>query len=254
MEPKALKLTVPNPCHENWERMQPNERGRYCTNCNKTVIDFSLFTDKQIIEFFTNAATAVCGRFNSYQLNRELACVEPRNHFLYKLLFGTALTLGIAGSASANSLVNMKPLVKQYGLKSEKQNDEPPISGSDSTNYVKGKVIDKETKQPLPFAAVVLLNNKVPVGGAQTDISGQFAIEIPLNLIGKKLKLETVYVGYTGDTIEIKSNIIPLTVELKCTAMILGGPMFISVPIRRDNPSDPFINADKQVIKGDDLH
>src|SRR6185312_17144105 len=242
---KIFKIAIPKPCQENWENMTPNEKGRHCANCNKTVIDFSLFTDKQLIEFFNNAVGSVCGRFHSYQLNRELVYIEPRNHFLYKLLFGTALTLGIAGSASANSLQNMKPLMEHYGLKNENNREENPVAGGDSTNYVKGKMIDKRNKEPLPFGEVMLLHNKTIIGTAFTDTSGAFKITVPQAYIGKKLSLTSMYLGYNSDTVSINGANLPVTIELQEKVMELGGPMLITIPGRYEDSSDPLlINTD----------
>ncbi len=34
--------------------MSPNEQGRFCSSCAKTVIDFSIMTDAQLILYFEN--------------------------------------------------------------------------------------------------------------------------------------------------------------------------------------------------------
>jgi hypothetical protein len=35
---------IPKPCHEDWERMSPNQRGRHCAVCDKTVVDVTRMT------------------------------------------------------------------------------------------------------------------------------------------------------------------------------------------------------------------
>jgi hypothetical protein len=98
----AINLYIPEPCSENWDNMTPNEQGRHCKSCNKTVIDFSLFSDRQLAEFFKKAAGSVCGRLTNYQANRQLAYAEPSKHPLFnKLLVGTALATGLTSSAAA---------------------------------------------------------------------------------------------------------------------------------------------------------
>jgi hypothetical protein len=49
---KTIQLHIPTPCSENWNDMTSNEQGRFCQNCQKTVIDFSSKTDKEIFDFF----------------------------------------------------------------------------------------------------------------------------------------------------------------------------------------------------------
>ncbi|HWY97832.1 MAG TPA: hypothetical protein VNY36_01995 [Bacteroidia bacterium] len=97
-----LKLSIPTPCHENWDNMSPNEKGRHCQSCNKTVVDFSQYTDKQLIDFFLKVKDNICGRISKFQLERQLVYVEPSKHpFFNKLLYGTALAAGLSTVANA---------------------------------------------------------------------------------------------------------------------------------------------------------
>lgn len=68
-----LQIQVQEPCMQSWSTMTPDQSGRFCRACSKTVIDFSNYTDEQLIEFFTNPRTErVCGRFQTGQLDRNL--------------------------------------------------------------------------------------------------------------------------------------------------------------------------------------
>lgn len=111
---RSITLTVPQPCHEDWDKMTPNERGRHCASCNKTVIDFSLYSDRELVEFFKNASGRVCGRLNNWQANREIIISDTHRSPFYKWFLGTALAswLGLAGTASAQSN-KTKPPVSQ---------------------------------------------------------------------------------------------------------------------------------------------
>jgi outer membrane cobalamin receptor len=63
------------------------------------------------------------------------------------------------------------------------------------TGSIKGKVLDKTTKEPLPFANVVVEMNGSQAGGAQTDFDGNFTIK-PLQ--PGKYNLKASFVGYTA--------------------------------------------------------
>ncbi len=62
-------ISIPKPCHENWEAMLPEEQGRHCLSCCKTVIDFSTWDNESIIFYLQNKnGERVCGRFNAEQV------------------------------------------------------------------------------------------------------------------------------------------------------------------------------------------
>lgn len=66
-----IKISIPEPCHENWNRMSPNEKGRFCSVCAKGVIDFTTQSKDEIQDYFRqHNGEKVCGRFNNEQLNR----------------------------------------------------------------------------------------------------------------------------------------------------------------------------------------
>jgi hypothetical protein len=68
---KTYSLSIPKPCHLGWDTMIPNDEGRYCLSCAKTVTDFSVMTDEAIQQYFlTRGGQSVCGRFKNIQLER----------------------------------------------------------------------------------------------------------------------------------------------------------------------------------------
>lgn len=56
------KISIPKPCHENWNAMIPKETGRFCDSCSKTVIDFTTMNNETIQEFLhLNKDKKICG-------------------------------------------------------------------------------------------------------------------------------------------------------------------------------------------------
>jgi hypothetical protein len=79
--PGMLKITIPTPCHEDWGQMTPNEQGRHCGSCAKTVVDFTQMNDEEVKHFLLNRnAERVCGRFKNEQLHR-ISIALPQNIF-----------------------------------------------------------------------------------------------------------------------------------------------------------------------------
>lgn len=75
-----INLFIPKPCHENWDNMQPEEKGKFCNACAKPVIDFSSMSDAQMLAYFSGLKNeTVCGRAYPDQLNRTIRQMSERN-------------------------------------------------------------------------------------------------------------------------------------------------------------------------------
>jgi hypothetical protein len=79
-----FKIYIPEPCHEEWEKMTPNKQGAFCSSCSKTVVDFSNKSDKEIEEYLLdNLDKKICGRFKAVQVDEmpRLKIEAPKIHF-----------------------------------------------------------------------------------------------------------------------------------------------------------------------------
>jgi hypothetical protein len=68
-------ITIPTPCHENWDTMTPNDKGRHCDSCAKTVIDFTHWKTTDIVVTLQNSKN-ICGRFTNTQLDVPIPTSE----------------------------------------------------------------------------------------------------------------------------------------------------------------------------------
>jgi hypothetical protein len=68
-------INIPKPCHEDWNAMLPEQKGRHCEACKTVVTDFTIMTDAEIISHLKASSSNTCGRFLDTQLNRNL--IEP---------------------------------------------------------------------------------------------------------------------------------------------------------------------------------
>ncbi len=177
--------------------MTPDEKGRHCNLCSKSVVDFSKFTDKELLEFFSKVKEKVCGRINNYQLNRVIAVHEPSDTFIFKrLLLGTALAAGVTTAASGQSNVttpgNINQTLNDTLKKVGSNNSTQTLSGY----FLSGKAIDSTTKAPVPFCQVVLEVNGLQFAGAMTDDKGYFQFPITDDIFNKNLTLAIQLEGY----------------------------------------------------------
>lgn len=66
-----FNIRIPKPCHEDWNAMTPDETGRFCMSCAKSVVDFTDKSTEEIRQyFFENSGTKVCGRFKTNQMGK----------------------------------------------------------------------------------------------------------------------------------------------------------------------------------------
>ena len=78
--------------------MTPDEKGMFCNHCQKSVVDFSTYTDGELLDYFTKAKGMICGKVSNHQLNRLIvANSQSDTSVFHRLLLSAALTAGVAG-------------------------------------------------------------------------------------------------------------------------------------------------------------
>ncbi len=95
-----MKVNLPEPCHQDWNKMNTQEKGRFCGSCQKLVIDFSGMSDTEIISYFKEYKSQnTCGRFKKTQINRTLKKQEtPRRKLFLKELAAACFAFFLAST------------------------------------------------------------------------------------------------------------------------------------------------------------
>lgn len=75
---KKLTLSIADPCHEDWDKMSDDAKGKFCGACQKQVVDFTGMTESQLVAFFRKPAGSVCGRFRVEQLDQQMNIPKKR--------------------------------------------------------------------------------------------------------------------------------------------------------------------------------
>jgi Carboxypeptidase regulatory-like domain len=109
---KALYMSIPEPCSQSWDSMSPNDKGRYCAHCRKTVIDFTTWSDTSLYNFLAKNNDRVCGRFRASQLHGPITVPYQPHSKLYKIAMALGLTLLVTQSPDVMAQ-NRTPLVWQ---------------------------------------------------------------------------------------------------------------------------------------------
>lgn len=94
MKRKTVKYSIEEPCHEDWNQMKPEAKGRFCSSCSKTVVDFSTMSDFSIVSYLEGKKhESVCGRFRPEQMEKTYSLSIPHRSFSFDL---KAVALGLA--------------------------------------------------------------------------------------------------------------------------------------------------------------
>jgi len=179
MQNRKMRITIPEPCHENWDDMLPAEKGRHCSHCSKTVIDFSTMPDADILAYIQQAAGGhFCGRFHTSQLDREITYPIQRRPVItgiYKKIAATLFLLRIATADAWAQATNNAP-----------QTSETPTKSRTKMIALRGCVIDNTTKLPVPEVQVAMAEIEIT---AVTDKTGTFCLYVPDIYMGQKIRL-----------------------------------------------------------------
>jgi hypothetical protein len=83
-------MIVVIPCHKGWQNMQVAPGGRYCDDCCKVVVDFSAFTNDELIAYLeANRSKSLCGHFRTAQIVKA----RPKKRF-FRLVASLVLVFG----------------------------------------------------------------------------------------------------------------------------------------------------------------
>jgi len=70
-------IRIEAPCDQNWDQMKPNDNGRHCASCCKTVVDFTDWPLELIAQYLQEKGKGnVCGHFRANQLNTPFETQE----------------------------------------------------------------------------------------------------------------------------------------------------------------------------------
>lgn len=181
-----MKISIPQPCHENWQQMTPNEQGRFCASCQKTVVDFTDWTDKMLIDFLLKNKTVTCGRFTNIQLGKEFISHQPRKRLYY-----------IAAAFSLISLFTQTPLAHaqttQHHSEQASKTTEQKEKNATAICTVKGSVLGSKNREPEINAVIQFYKGNRCKAGCITDIDGKYEMK---DLEPGVYKVVARYAGY----------------------------------------------------------
>ncbi|OUJ73534.1 hypothetical protein BXP70_14155 [Hymenobacter crusticola] len=181
--------------------MTPTAHGRHCAACAKVVVDFTKFTDAELLVWLhQQAGQPTCGRFRTDQLKRELRpTVAPRPRSWRAWLAAAVAVWGLREGAANPS--------KAQTSTEQRQRQGEPISIADYVQQpvvIRGIVTDSASHEALPAVTVLLAGTNL---GVATNATGQFELTIPADIWAASTKhLAVSYIGFVRKDIPISAS------------------------------------------------
>ncbi len=163
---RPITISIPKPCHENWQEMTATERGGFCKSCQKEVIDFTKKTEDETHRILS-AGGATCGRFRTDQLERPIhQTTYIRSWWHWKAIAASVLSLvGYKEGVANSKFFPGETKIDTFQRRTEIQ---------DKMITISGKVVDEDFTAIInaPLILEDSLSNNVAI--LTTDTNGHF--------------------------------------------------------------------------------
>jgi hypothetical protein len=200
--PTSLQLNIAEPCHENWQNMTPQEQGRFCGSCRKTVVDFTMMSDQEVLNYFLKADHNICGRFANDQLNKDLKITEKKKRFSWAYIWNILIATFLITKADAQ--VKGKPEKPVEVINEDRQimgvvayAHRGGVKKTGIPVEMKGRVLDEKNNQPVMGASIRV---KGAGSGCMADTTGKFSLKVEKKEV---VVLEFSAIGYETQIMEM---------------------------------------------------
>lgn len=222
-----MKITISNPCTEDWQTMTATEKGRFCAVCQKCVVDFTTMTDAEIVRYLKGQEGKTCGRFTKGQLNRRLT---PRNQFttpLSKWVLASTFSLGFMSPKEGFAAMPMVQMQKAFINFQEIVASQNIDNKTDTDSlFIKGIVLDSVRKEGLYGVTIIIKDTQI---GTQTDFDGRFEFSVPKAYQNKDITLMVTYLTYETKDVFIQREKAHEKLEILLNE-ILSEPIYLGMP------------------------
>jgi hypothetical protein len=97
---KTFTLNIAEPCSEDFSKMTKNQTGSHCDLCNKTVLDFTGKTNREVAAIISKQKdkNSICAKVSPIQLQQEYSYNTNANfnNLKHAMLFGATVLTTIA--------------------------------------------------------------------------------------------------------------------------------------------------------------
>jgi len=149
MKTSAAKISIPIPCHEDWNKMTDQQMGRHCDSCNKVVVDFTQSSQQEVIDYmYTHQNEKVCGRVNPEVLEPSVFANFQSNKLTRLKIFACALFM-VFGSSLFGCSQTSKPLMGDIAVPETQTPPDSLVPVAGGIQYFPPDTLKPEKVEPI---------------------------------------------------------------------------------------------------------
>ena len=175
---KPVKLQFEYRCDQNWNSMRRTEVGRFCNQCNRNIIDFSIMSDTEIINYL-KTHKEICGKLHESQLDRALiqSDLKRRKGWVrWASLIFSAIASSSLIAQNTTTPINTNYENSNDNLNSAKNENGQVVSEKNASEIIvlKGKVINGATGKKVAGAKIFIDSAHT----VKSDKHGYFEVQL----------------------------------------------------------------------------
>jgi hypothetical protein len=172
-KPEEIVFTIPKPCHEDWDKMEPNSRGRHCTHCSKTVVDATHLNPEEIFKIYKKQKGNACMRLRADMIDTSHQIPASKWYsFATKYYRRAAVFIGMQLLFFNQVKAQVKDMITQD------KNSDGVVKKYLKSVKISGTVADSLTGEPIPYPHVSVILGGRNIGGTIGSFEGAYTIDL----------------------------------------------------------------------------
>lgn len=250
-------LGIPDPCHEDFSKMTPTQRGAFCSKCEIDTFDFRNLSDQQVNKIILeNKGQHLCGQFTKRQLNSlNQGYLDWKNQntqtFKSKFVLALVLVFGVTlfscqtqkeQEILTQHLTEFTDIAKEKStLKGVVEMEDVNLLDYVNEGYIDGLVTfeveeitcEKDVEENYPLGGVPMIAGGMSVNNYYTYLEAKDSlveepiIDLYTDAISEKF-VGSVYPNPTRDNATLKLEVVKLA-EFTIAVFDLSGRFITSI-------------------------
>ncbi|MDR0195309.1 MAG: carboxypeptidase-like regulatory domain-containing protein [Myroides sp.] len=213
------RIEIPEPCHEDWNLMTPQDKGRHCAVCDKVVVDFSKASKKDIIAIIKKEGK-ICGRIPRQYIGLNLEEEKIRKSFGLNGMVATMVNL-LALTTISTAVAQEKPKVESVCQDTKTSTSLLTLVQSttknENTRVIKGKTYEGGLE--LPGVTIMIKGTDI---GTQSNLQGEYELVVPEKYNTKRLTIVASFIGLSDVKVKVGKSKDNVDFHLETSGEVLG--------------------------------